>query len=354
MKVLVTGGCGMIGFHVAKKYIEDGHDVYVMDNFERSELLGHAVDVKRKYFNHRELEKLPGKMTFWEQDVSKESSFIYLPDFDAIFHLAAQCGVPTSIANPRRDFEVNTIGTFNVLEHARRNKARVVYASTNKVYNLHSGWKLDERGKRWRWEDPNWYMNGFPKDGLTWTGPTSDLMGSRTPYGASKYAGDILCQEYYHMYGVPTGVFRMSCIFGDHQFGFEEQGWATWFVIATLKGLPITIYGDGRQVRDMLWVGNLVDAYDSFVAGKNVDHGVWNIGGGPTFGLSINECLDEIERITGKRSEITFKDWRPSDQRVYTSDLRDVIHDLKWLPTVSPEEGLRRIVEWVEPIKDLF
>lgn len=352
MRVMVTGGCGMIGFHIARFYAENGDNVFVVDNLERSKLLGHEVSQERRTYNFKELEALGCKM--FPLDISSTTTWRLVPRPDVIFHMAAQCGVPTSIDNPTRDFEVNTVGTQMMLEHARKSEARVVYASTNKVYPIHDAWEFDGgsniegqlRNPRWLWRNPVLNEQGWPI--------RDDLRGSLTPYGTSKRCGDLLCQEYYHTFGVPTGVFRMSCIYGDHQFGFEEQGWATWFAIATLKGDPIKIYGDGHQVRDMLWVGDLVQAYHKFATSTEVHHGVWNMGGGPRFTMSLNECLDILERLTGKRSEISYHDWRPSDQKVYTSDIRPVVDALDWDPEVSPMEGMARVVDWVGANLEIF
>ncbi len=342
----------MIGFHISKFYASQGHEVVVMDNLERSDLLGHRVGKFRKYYNHKELERLGVEVLDYDVSDQKQWEAVGTSfSADYIFHMAAQCGVPTSIANPRRDFEVNTVGTFNMLEYARKHGSRVVYASTNKVYPIHSGWVKDREKLRWVWAEPAMERNGFPTSG----GPVDRYTGgSRTPYGNSKYAGDLLCQEYYHIYGVPTGVFRMSCIYGDHQFGFAEQGWATWFAIATAACKDLTIFGDGCQVRDMLWVEDLVKAYNAFATSETIDHGIWNTGGGPRFTMTLNDCLDDLEEIVGRRSPVSYDDWRPSDQRIYTSDIGQLMSDFGWEPTVSPREGLERIYEWIRPIVHIF
>ena len=346
MKVLVTGGCGLIGYHAATYYINKGDNVTVIDNLERSKLLGHdEVSDARRDYNKIRLENLGVKIYEW--DISDQRTVGTVGEhegpFDTIIHLAAQCGVPTSIENPRRDFEVNVIGTFNVLEYAREFGSTVVFASTNKVYPIHEG--FIEKEDRWHFQKPDWDTYGFPV--------VTSLIGSRTPYGWSKYSADNLCQEYYHTYGVKTGVFRMSCIYGTHQFGFEEQGWATWFVIATEKDLPITIFGDGKQVRDMLYVEDTIKAYDAFVE-SDLEHGVFNLGGGPTNTLSLNECLKKLTEITGKTSKVELKDWRPSDQKVYISDIRPIKIALDWEPTVGPDEGLKKIHDWVKEAKVIF
>ena len=356
-KVLVTGGAGLIGSHIATHYHAAGHEVLVIDNLERSQLLGHEVQADRKNFNHDRLRKLGIRVK--TLDVSKPftweligEDWEFSPDY--ILHMAAQCGVPTSIRDPLRDFEVNTMGTILMLEFARKHGSKVVYASTNKVYPLHGPWYLDEEAKRYRWAMMDWDDHGFPVDGhhaLRKCNP--EYLINRTPYGTSKYAGDLLCQEYYHTYGVETGIFRMSCIYGDHQFAFEEQGWASFFVIAALKGLPIKVFGDGFQVRDMLWVDDVVDAYDCFLTSK-VPHGVWNLGGGPTWTLSVNRCIDIVQKITGETLNVTYEDWRPSDQRIYTSDIRPLYDQFGWTPSVAPYHGLKRVSDWAKPIIEVF
>jgi CDP-paratose 2-epimerase len=343
MRVLVTGGCGMIGFHAAKYYHEAGHEVTVMDNLERSSLLGHEVNAKRQVFNRGKLIEMG--ISVLPYDVSDRGSFAALQGHDWILHFAGQCGVPTSIEDPRRDFEVNAIGTFNVLEYARANDSVVAYASTNKVYPIHDGF-VKAAGK-WHFAHPGWDMHGVPV--------TGSLTGARTPYGTSKYTGDLLCQEYAHTYGLRTGVFRMSCIYGPSQFGFEEQGWATWFIIAKMKGWPITIYGDGDQVRDMLYVEDCVKAYDAFIQ-SDVHDGVWNLGGGVNNTLTLNEHLKEMDAILPNinNSPVTFDDWRPLDQKCYVSDLRPIMQELDWRPTVHPAEGLARTTAWVDENLEIF
>lgn len=331
----------MIGYHVAKHNKTIGNEVIVLDNLERSSLLGHEVSLDRKYFNQLDLQRR-GVIVI-NEDVSNEVVFDSLPAVDTIFHMAAQCGVPTSIANPRRDFQVNTLGTFNVLEFAKETGASVVYASTNKVYPLHN--MFIKEGSRWRFQRDDFAQWGFPE--------SNNYVGARTPYGTSKYCGDLLCQEYSHTYGIRTGVFRMSCIYGPNQFGYEEQGWATWFLIATLKGWPLTIFGDGDQVRDLLHVTDVVDAYMAFI-NSDVKHGIWNLGGGPENTLSINEHLDICEIFLDKRSEVEFKDWRPLDQKAYISDIRRVKRDLDWEPTIDPCAGLKDVTEWIESNPSVF
>ena len=353
MKVLVTGACGLIGFNTCKHYVNMGDEVWGIDNLERSKLLGHEVSQERARFNYKELVNMG--VTLVERDISEQATWDNLPQegFDIVVHLAGQCGVPTSIADPRRDFEINAIGTFNVLEYVRKTgKGRVVYASTNKTYPLHAGWDKSSHSNKWEWRDADWHTYGFPKEG-EFKHP-DNFGGARTPYGTSKYVGDLLMQEYHYTYGIPTACFRMSCIYGQNQFGMEEQGWAMHFVISALKNWPLNIFGDGDQVRDMLYVEDVVRAYDAFARHKTINHGVWNIGGGPKNTLSLNECIALLEEELNVKIQVAKTDWRPSDQRVYTSDIRPLKLDLGWEPTVTPKEGLKYCIVWAKKNLDVF
>ena len=343
-KILVTGGCGLIGFNAAKYYREQGHDVDVMDNLERSDLLGHRVSEARRTFNSNALKTLG--VNVFHHDVSKRDDWLRHDGHDLILHYAGQCGVPTSIDNPRRDFEVNCEGTFNGLEYAREHDATFCFASTNKVYPIHDAFVLSEDDDRWHFLKSAWDRHGVGTDAIS-------EVGSRTPYGAGKYAADLYCQEYAHTYGVKTGVFRMSCIYGPSQFGFSEQGWAAWFIIAALKGLPLTIYGDGKQVRDMLYVDDCVRAYDTFHR-SDLRHGVFNLGGGSKNTLSLVECIRMLEERFGKKLDISYADWRPSDQKTYISDIRPIKNVLGWEPTTSPGAGMDATAAWVRDNLDLF
>jgi CDP-paratose 2-epimerase len=265
---------------------------------------------------------------------------------DAIVHVAAQVAVTTSVKSPRTDFEINTLGTFNVLEVARANDASVVYTSTNKVYGENvNRIPVVEKETRYEFSEPR-YRNGIPEDFST------DLTG-HSPYGCSKLAADSYVQDYAHTYGLKTGVFRMSCIYGERQFGVEDQGWVAWFGIATLTGKPITIYGDGKQVRDVLHVSDLVEAFDKFLD-SSLKHAVCNIGGGPSNSLSLIELLSLLEKMTGKTPRLTYTDWRTADQKVYISNISRAKEIMSWVPKVTPSEGVGRLIKWVSNNRDLF
>jgi CDP-paratose 2-epimerase len=353
MRILVTGGGGFIGFNIVKFYAEQGCDVIVMDSLERSTLLGHSSDVHPGRFKLN-LEKAKAyrnvQIVQYPNVSHRDNWHTLLKDYgevDVIFHMAAQCGVPTSIADPYRDFQINAAGTVYMLEYARQCGAKVIYASSNKVYPIHDGWELGAKGSRYIWESPLRRKHGFPERDMP-------LSGSRTPYGASKYSGEHYCEEFCHAYGVQVGIFRMSCIYGPHQLGFEEQGWAAWFAIANRKGYPINIFGDGKQVRDMLWVEDLIKLYDKFVD-ADIDFGVFNAGGGPDNSVTLHEWMKLIEAHTGEAfKDVSYHDWRPSDQKIYTSDIDKARHAFNWEPTVSPLQAVAPLMKWVEEDERFF
>lgn len=341
-KVLVTGGAGFIGSHVAEAFAREGHEVVVYDNLSRAKLLGKSVGDPE--YNWKYLGSL-GNVIRVRGDVR---DFAALSDAareaELIVHAAAQVAVTTSVENPREDFEVNAMGTLNVLEAARREDAAVLYLSTNKVYGENvNRVPVRERDTRYEFADPR-YSSGIPEDFPI------DLTG-HTPYGSSKLAADVYVQDYAHTYGLRTGVFRMSCIYGTRQFGVEDQGWVAWFAIAAATGRRITIYGDGKQVRDVLFIDDLVDAVRRFASSSS--SGVYNMGGGPSNTLSLLELLSMLREM-GLRPEYSFSDWRPADQKVYVSDVGRAARELGWRPKVSPAEGVRRLVEWVVSNREMF
>jgi len=344
VKVLVTGGAGLVGSHAAEFYAKGGHEVIVLDNLMRSSLFGYdkeSVEFNWNYLaQYDNIKRVKGDIRN-EDDVNTALG----DGVDAVIHTAGQPGVPLSVRIPKEDFSINAYGTLNVLECVRQRcpKATFVYCSTNKVF----GENVDKIPLK---EEKTRYVY----DGVEGVSEklSIDLTG-HTPYGASKYVGDLYAQEYAHIYGMKTGVFRMSCIYGTRQFGFEDQGWATWFIIAALTNKPLTIYGDGKQVRDMLYVTDLVKAYDAFI-NSDLKHAVFTTGGGQENTTSLLEFMDNIENKTGLRPQTTFSDWRPSDQKVYISDISNIKNTLGWQPTISPDEGIDRIVQWVKENLDMF
>lgn len=344
MRVLVTGGAGLVGSHVAEYYAKRYDTVVVLDNLMRSQLFGY--DKESVEYNWHWLERFPNVRLIKgdvrnEEDVKRAIG----GGVAVVIHAAGQPGVPLSMRVPVEDFSINAYGTLNVLECVRQKcpDATFIYCSTNKVYGENvDKIPLEEKETRYAYKMTKGVSE---KMSIDHTG--------HTPYGASKYVGDLYTQEYARIYGMKTAVFRMSCIYGTRQFGFEDQGWVAWFIIAILSGKPITIYGDGKQVRDLLYVDDLVKAYDSFVR-SDIRHGAWNTGGGPGNTTSLLEFIDFLEKKAGKKAQITFSDWRPSDQKVYISDIEKINKDLGWQPETAPEEGYRKLMAWVKDNSELF
>jgi Nucleoside-diphosphate-sugar epimerases len=344
MRVLITGGAGMVGSHSAEYYAKKGDDVIVLDNLMRSKLFGYdkrSVEYNWNYLKqYKNIKRVKGDIR------DKRDVVIAIgKGVDLCIHTAGQPGVGLSCQDPMEDFSINAFGTLNVLEALRQKSkdATFVYCSTNKVFGENvDKLKLLEKEKRYVYDGVKGVSESM----------SIDLTG-HTPYGASKYTGDIYAQEYAHIYGMRTAIFRMSCIYGTRQFGFEDQGWVAHFIISNILKRPITIYGDGKQVRDMLYVDDLVEAYDKFYR-SNLVSGVYNIGGGIDNTMSLLEFIDSIEAATGIKMKYKFSDWRPSDQKVYISDISKVSKELNWKPNLKPGEGAKLLTEWVKENKELF
>jgi CDP-paratose 2-epimerase len=346
MRVLVTGGAGLVGSHCAEFFALNNakNKVIVLDNLMRSRIFGYdkaSVEFNWNYLKKfKNIERIKGDVRN-DRDVAKAIG----RGVDILIHAAGQPGVPSSVRQPLDDFSINAFGTLNVLEAARKKSRETVvcYCSTNKVYGENvDKIPLIEQEKRYVYKG----ILGVSEEMST------DLTG-HTPYGVSKLAGDLYVQEYSHIYKMKTGVFRMSCTTGTRQFGFEDQGWVAWFIIATLFKKPITIYGDGKQVRDMLYADDLVDAFNRFI-NSDLERGLFNIGGGPDNTISLLEFLDELEILTGKRPEVRFADWRPSDQKVYISDTSRLEKVLGWKAKTSVKDGINKLVEWVKANRSCF
>jgi CDP-paratose 2-epimerase len=254
--------------------------------------------------------------------------------------------VTTSVKNPRKDFEDNAIGTFNALEAARYSEDNPVFlfSSTNKVYGGMEDIAVVEEAQRYRYSD---HLNGIPETQAT---------DFHSPYGCSKGAADQYVRDYARIYGLRTVVSRQSCIYGYRQFGIEDQGWVAWFIIAALKRRPISIYGNGKQVRDILFIDDLLDAYDSMV--KNIDRTageIYNIGGGPKNVMSIwTEFGPMLEELVGYQVPVTYHNWRAGDQPVYVSDIRKAERELDWSPQISVSQGIKQLFEWVKNNQEYF
>jgi CDP-paratose 2-epimerase len=345
LKILVTGGAGFIGSHLVEYYSKTGHEVEVLDNLSRAELLKKNVDSALNNWEY--LKQNFPKTKFTKGDIRNVRDLsASCKGKDIILHIAAQVAVTTSIVDPKTDFETNAVGTFNVLEAARENDATVVFTSTNKVYGENvNKIPVVEKAKKYEFADPE-FSKGISEEFST------DLTG-HSPYGSSKYSADIYVQDYAHTYGLRTGIFRMSCIYGERQFGVEDQGWIAWFALSILKGNPINIYGNGKQVRDVLYVSDLVSVFDKFINSK-IKHEVFNIGGGYKNTLSLIELLDILKNETKTKPVLYFKDWRTADQKVYISNIDKASRVLNWNPKVNPEQGVKRLFRWFLTNKEKF
>lgn len=344
MKILITGGAGMVGSHAAEFYALKGDEVVIIDNLIRSAMFGYdkkSVEYNWDYLSkYRNVKRVRGDVRN-EADLKK----VITKDTDAVIHAAGQPGVALSMADPQQDYSINAFGTFNVLERVRKTcpGAVFIYCSTNKVYGENaSAAALVEKEKRYCFRDISAIDENFKID-----------LAPRTPYGASKYAGDVYAQEYGYTYGIKAGIFRMSCTYGTRQFGFEDQGWLAHFIISNLTDKGVTVYGNGKQVRDTLYVEDLVGAFDMFIK-SDLKTEVFNIGGGPDNAVSLLEFADLIEGKTGNKMKIAYDKWRPSDQKVYISDIRRVKNRLNWSPKVNIEEGADRLIEWARRNASFF
>lgn len=344
MRVLVTGGAGLVGSHCAEFYAQKKCKVVVLDNLMRSVLFGYdkaSVEYNWNYLTkYKNITRIKGDVRAKKDVMSALGSGV-----DLVIHTAGQPGVPSSVRMPIDDFNINAFGTLNVLECLRRKspKATFIYTSTNKVFGENVDTiPLVEYKSRYVFKGRKGIDNKFP----------TDLTG-HTPYGVSKLVGDLYVQEYAHIYNMRTAVFRMSCIYGTRQFGFEDQGWVAWFIIANIIGKPITIYGDGKQVRDLLYVTDLACVFDKFYNSK-IHHDVFNVGGGAENTISLLEFVQKLEHITGRKNNISFAPWRPSDQKVYVSDISKARKMLKWQPKISIDAGINRLTRWVMSNKKFF
>jgi CDP-paratose 2-epimerase len=330
---LITGGAGFIGTNVAARLLSRQQPVIVLDNLSRRGVRDNLRWLRSQY---------PELLRVEVADVRDAAALARIvPQAGAIFHFAAQTAVTTSVTDPRDDFDVNARGTLLLLEAARAsgNRVPLVFTSTNKVYGGLGDVALRSFERRYQPVDPELRARGVSE---------ARPLDFHTPYGCSKGSADQYVLEYARGYGLPAIVFRMSCIYGPHQCGNEDQGWVAHFAIRALRGERIAIFGDGMQVRDLLFVEDLVDAlllareHSAELAGQ-----AFNIGGGPSNAASLLDVLEQLERLHG-RTEVEFGPWRPSDQRYYVSDTRRFERATGWRPRFSVERGIAELYAWLQ------
>ena len=340
MKVLVTGGAGFIGSHIANHFGSKGYNVLVFDNLSR-EGTNKNVDWLRQNKN----------IMFVKGDVRNFDTLKpHMKDTELIIHTAAQVAVTTSFKTPREDFEINAMGTFNVLEAARQANTNptIVYFSTNKVYGSNvNNIKLAEKKTRYEF-DQKGFEFGIPEQFHTDT-------NNHTPYGISKYMGELYARDYSYNFGLNTVCFRCSCMYGPRQFGNEDQGWVAHFIISSILNRPITIYGDGKQARDVLFVDDVTKLIETATKKiRRIKGETFNIGGGPNNTISLLELIHIIENNLSKKTKYTFSKWRPADQKVYVSDIRKAEKMIGWKPLIDPVTGINKLIDWVKENKSIF
>ncbi len=332
-RMLIIGGAGFIGVNSARYFALKGWQVTVLDDLSRMGTKKNLSWLMRDY---------PKNIKFIKADVVSDLAHLskQIGLNDVVIHLAAQVAVTTSIFNPRHDFLVNVVGTFNILEAIRlsKNKPILLYSSTNKVYGSLPEVPVVMKKKRYEFKDRNKKSYGIDENAV---------IDFHSPYGCSKGAADHYVIDYSRIYGIKTVVFRQSCIYGEYQFGVEDQGWVAWFAIASMLKKKLTIYGNGKQVRDLLFVDDLVRLYEKAIEKINKVNGqAFNIGGGPKNTLSLIELLESLQGKYSLRTKITRASVRAGDQPVFVADIRKAKKLLGWSPKISVDAGLKRLVNW--------
>jgi CDP-paratose 2-epimerase len=335
--ILITGGAGFIGVNAARHFHQQGWAVTILDNLSRRGAQDNLDWLRRQQ-----------QVRFERADVRDRVGIERIVDElkpSAVLHLAAQVAVTISVADPREDFEINAIGTFNVLEAVRLKSPESCFinASTNKVYGNMDDVGIVERNGRYEYRDlPDGASEDRPLD-------------FHSPYGCSKGVADQYTIDYARIYGISSITFRQSCIYGPRQFGIEDQGWVAWFTIAAILGKPITIYGDGKQIRDVLHVKDLASAYEAAYERRDAVSGqAFNIGGGPGNTISLLELIGFLEEDLKISVPLQWSGWRPGDQPVFVCGLGKAQRELQWQPKISAREGVSQLISWVSDNKQLF
>jgi len=344
-RVLVTGACGFLGSHVCEHFKDKGWEVIGLDNMTNYELARTGFDLSRaRKYNRNLLHKLG--ISLAEVDVRDYFAILTTAErCDYIVHCAAQPAMTLAIEDPFTDFKVNVEGGVNVLQVARKLEIPVALCSTIHVYGNRLNQHLEERETRyWPAYDsttPASISEAYP-----------DMQGEITPLHASKKALEVYGQAWIDTYRVRVGIFRLSGMYGPRQFGGEDHGWIANFAIRTLLGRPITVYGTGKQVRDILYATDAARLFECFYNSKG--KGLYTVGGGLANAISLIECLDWLRIITEKEQDIVFKEDRQGDLRYFVCDNSKAKRELRWTPTVEVTLGLRKLVKWVEEVKEIL
>ena len=331
--VVIVGGSGFIGSNLAESFLKEGQHVTILDNLSRPGVEENLAWLKGTYGDHVHAAQV---------DIRDAGAVApVLANASAVFHLAAQTAVTTSLVDPVDDFEVNARGTLNVLEGVRATGSRipVIFASTNKVYGGLEDMAMDEGDERYTPADRQLADHGVSEQ---------RPLDFCTPYGCSKGVADQYVLDYAKSYDLPTAVLRMSCIYGPRQFGTEDQGWVAHFLLRALRGEPVSIYGNGKQVRDILHVSDCVAAYRGLLRSiDQVSGQAFNLGGGPQNSVSLRLVLDEIAKLTGRPMQISHGDWRQGDQFFFVADNRKLEQAIGWQAKVGWRDGLAHLAQWL-------
>jgi len=336
-KFLVTGGAGFIGSNLVSKLLHLGHQVTIYDNLSRKN-----VEVNIKLLEA--IAKRYGRLKVEVADIRDIKKLKQtLPGHDVIFHLAAQVAVTDSVVDPVEDFDINLQGTFNILETIRNYSAEsiLVYSSTNKVYGDLESLNIEEKKTRYQFADKDF------QNGISETQP----LDFHSPYACSKGAADQYIHDYNRIYNLKTVVLRQSCIYGIRQFGSEAQGWLFHFLKSAIQNRKINIFGTGKQVRDVLFIEDLIELYLKIVKKINKTQGkIYNVGGGVENALSLLESIDLIKNLTKKPVTLNFHEPRSGDQKIFISDNEKIEKDTGWKPKIDYNKGLYALEKWVETV----
>jgi CDP-paratose 2-epimerase len=337
--VLIFGGAGFIGSNWAHRLLDTTDaKIHIFDNLSRPGVRNNLQALQRKAGNSGRLQITVADV----RDVARVERAVRFAT--EIYHFAAQVAVTTSVTDPRLDFDVNVAGTFNVLEAARKSGRNpfMLFTSTNKVYGQLPNRPIISRNSHYE------YLSG---SGISEAQP----LDFHSPYGCSKGAADQYWHDYARIYELPTVVFRMSCICGPRQFGTEDQGWVAHFLYSALHGRPLVIYGDGRQMRDLLYIDDLLHAFELAREHQRETRGqVFNMGGGPENAVSLLNLISEIERLTGRNVDYAFDERRPGDQLLYITDSSRFEQVTGWASEVRPVQALKKMYDWWKRNRELF